>query len=159
MATTIISGFHRDPEGYWVAELACGHNQHMRHRPPMERRPWVESEVERAKKVGAPIDCPLCTMPALPEGLRAYKRTATFSEDAVPAGLLRDHRTKERVWALIVIEAGALEYTIDDPPRTFVLTPETPGVIPPAVPHRVTVLGPVRFHLEFLSDAQDPTGK
>lgn len=26
-----IIGFHQDEEGHWVAELACGHNQHVRH--------------------------------------------------------------------------------------------------------------------------------
>jgi tellurite methyltransferase len=122
----------------------------------MESRPWVESDAERAKKVGAEIDCSLCKMPALPVGLREYKRTATFSEDKVPAGLLRDHGTKEGVWALIVIETGRLEYTIEEPLQTFLLTPEVPGVIPPVVPHRVKLLGPVRFHVVFLSVPQSP---
>jgi len=40
-----ITGFHLDEEGHWVAELACGHFQHVRHSPPwMERfavrQPW-----------------------------------------------------------------------------------------------------------------------
>ena len=90
-------------------------------------------------------------MPALPPGLREYKRTATFTRDNVPAGLLRDHDTKAGVWALIVIESGSLEYTMEEPVRTFVLTPEVPGVIPPVLRHRVKLLGPVRFHVEFLS--------
>jgi tellurite methyltransferase len=150
MATTIIASFHRDPEGHWVAGLACGHSQHMRHRPPMESRPWVESEAERAKKIGAEIECPLCTMPVLPAALREYKRTASFSEGDVPAGLLREHGTKPGVWALIVVETGTLEYTIEKPLRTFLLTPGVRGVIPPVVPHRVKLLGPVRFHVEFL---------
>ncbi|MCA9108320.1 MAG: DUF3565 domain-containing protein, partial [Planctomycetaceae bacterium] len=29
-----ISGFHTDDEGHWEAQLACGHNQHVRHDPP-----------------------------------------------------------------------------------------------------------------------------
>ena len=116
----------------------------------METRPWVESDAERAKKIGAEIDCPLCAMPVLPAGLREYKRTASFSEAEVPAGLLRDHGTKAGVWALIVIEAGALEYTLEKPLQTFLLTPEVPGVIPPLVPHRVKLRGPVSFHVEFL---------
>jgi len=91
------------------------------------------------------------TMPALPPGLIGYKRTATFSEDNVPAGLLRDHGTKEGVWALIVLETGSLEYTLEEPAGTFLLTPEVPGVIPPVVRHRVKLVGPVRFHVEFLS--------
>ena len=37
-------GFHRDDEGHWVAELACGHGQHVRHDPPWQTREWVTSE-------------------------------------------------------------------------------------------------------------------
>jgi len=90
-------------------------------------------------------------MPSLPSGLREYKRSSTFTEATIPAGLLREHGTKPGVWALIVIEQGVLEYTIEEPLRTFMLKPELPGVIPPVVPHRVTVRGPVRFHVEFLA--------
>lgn len=156
MPTTTISGFHQDAEGSWVAELACGHAQHVRHRPPWENRAWVASDAERAQKVGAEMDCPLCQMPALPSEAREYKRSATFTEANVPAGLLRDHSTKEGTWALIVVEDGQLAYTIESPLRTFLLTPELPGVIEPTVPHRVTVIGPVRFHVEFL--AASPAG-
>jgi len=155
MATTIIAGFHRDHEGQWVAELACGHSQHMRHRPPLVSRPWVQSDTERAKKIGAEIECPLCAMPALPAGLREYKRSSSFSEGDVPAGLLRAHGTKAGVWALIVVESGTLDYTIEQPLQTFLLTPEVPGVIPPVVPHHVKVRGPVRFHVEFFREPDE----
>src|ERR1043165_2064819 len=94
MATTLIRGFHKDVQGEWVAELACGHSQHVRHKPPFQNRPWVTTEAGRAAKVGASIECPLCQMPELPAGSAAYKRTATFTEETVPIGLLRDHRTK-----------------------------------------------------------------
>src|SRR5690348_6628591 len=90
-------------------------------------------------------------MPTLPPALREYKRTATFTEANTPAGLLRNHATKEGTWALIVIEAGQLEYAIESPFSEFLLTPELPGVIEPTVPHRVKLVGPVRFHLEFLA--------
>ena len=36
-----IRGFHKDEEGYWVAELDCGHTRHMRHDPPWQERTWV----------------------------------------------------------------------------------------------------------------------
>ena len=39
-----IAGFHRDGEGHWVAELECGHSQHVRHDPPWQNRPWVMTE-------------------------------------------------------------------------------------------------------------------
>jgi hypothetical protein len=29
-----IVGFHRDDLGDWVADLECGHAQHLRHNPP-----------------------------------------------------------------------------------------------------------------------------
>jgi hypothetical protein len=58
--TTTITGFHQDADGDWVAELACGHTQHMRHRPPWQERPWVTTEAGRAAKLGAPIDCASC---------------------------------------------------------------------------------------------------
>ena len=120
---TVIAGFHQDEDRDWVAELACGHSHHMRHRPPWQDRPWVESEAERAARIGAPITCTSCEMPALPEAAREYRRSATFTQDTVPAGLLRDHGTKPGVWALIVIESGQLDYTFESPLRTFLLDP------------------------------------
>ena len=36
-----IIGYHKDEQGHWVAQLACGHNQHVRHDPPMMVRDWV----------------------------------------------------------------------------------------------------------------------
>lgn len=57
---TRIVGFHRDAEGYWVAELACGHTQHMRHRPPWQNREWVTTEEGRAARIGAEIECSVC---------------------------------------------------------------------------------------------------
>ena len=53
-------GFHQDDEGHWVAELDCGHNQHVRHRPPFELKPWVLSDEERNARIGTGRDCPLC---------------------------------------------------------------------------------------------------
>lgn len=40
MEQPIIS-YHKDEEDDWVAELGCGHNQHVRHDPPWQLRPWV----------------------------------------------------------------------------------------------------------------------
>lgn len=38
--------------------------------------------------------------------LPPYKRTPTFDEHTIPAGLRRDHRTRAGVWGRIVVEAG-----------------------------------------------------
>jgi hypothetical protein len=55
-----IVGFRRDEHDDWVAELSCGHAQHVRHRPPFELRPWVLDDATRNAKLGTGRDCPLC---------------------------------------------------------------------------------------------------
>lgn len=55
-----ITGFHVDGEGDWVAELACGHQQHVRHKPPWVNRPWVETEQGRSAMLGYELRCKEC---------------------------------------------------------------------------------------------------
>lgn len=55
-----ITGFHRDDEDHWVAELACGHFQHVRHDPPWVNRPWVISEAGRSGRLGSVLNCLKC---------------------------------------------------------------------------------------------------
>jgi hypothetical protein len=55
-----IVGFHQDTEGHWVAELACGHNQHTRHDPPWTNRPWVATPEGRARVLGQVLACRKC---------------------------------------------------------------------------------------------------
>ncbi|MEQ1758294.1 MAG: DUF3565 domain-containing protein [Vicinamibacterales bacterium] len=52
--------FHQDNQGHWVADLECGHGQHVRHDPPWQVRPWVLSPEGRTSKVGVELLCPLC---------------------------------------------------------------------------------------------------
>ena len=55
-----ITAYHQDEEGHWVAELGCGHNQHVRHDPPWINRPWVSSAEGRARMLGLMLDCRKC---------------------------------------------------------------------------------------------------
>lgn len=55
-----ITGYHQDEEGHWVAELACGHGQHVRHDPPWQVRPWVLTEATRRQHLGTVLDCRRC---------------------------------------------------------------------------------------------------
>jgi tellurite methyltransferase len=142
-----IVGFKQDAAGDWIAELSCDHSQHMRHRPPWELRPWVTTEAGRALKRGAELDCPLCDQITMPPHAVEYKRTATFTEQTLPAALRADHRTKPGTWARIVVEDGALEYHVRG--RVHRLTPGAPGLVEPERTHHVTPLGPVRVHVEF----------
>ena len=58
----LLVGFRRDENGDWVAELSCGHTQHIRHRPPFELRPWVLDDTTRNARIGTGRDCPLCDL-------------------------------------------------------------------------------------------------
>lgn len=55
-----IVGFHQDLENHWVAELACGHFQHVRHNPPWMSRPWVVTVEGRATMLGSQLQCKKC---------------------------------------------------------------------------------------------------
>lgn len=55
-----IVGFHQDEERHWVAQLACGHNRHVRHAPPWTLRPWVLTPEGRARVLGEALDCVKC---------------------------------------------------------------------------------------------------
>ncbi|MCA9027136.1 MAG: DUF3565 domain-containing protein [Planctomycetaceae bacterium] len=62
-----ISGFHTDDEGHWEAQLACGHNQHVRHDPPWMIREWVTTKQGRNGMLGHPLDCKKCDEQAPPD--------------------------------------------------------------------------------------------
>jgi hypothetical protein len=55
-----IVGYHLEDVGHWVAELACGHGQHVRHDPPWQVRPWVTTPEGRAKFLGFELECLKC---------------------------------------------------------------------------------------------------
>ena len=55
-----VGGVHSLHEGHWVAELACGHGQHVRHDPPWQVRPWVTTPEGRAKFLGFELECLKC---------------------------------------------------------------------------------------------------
>ena len=55
-----IVGYHTDGEGHWVAELDCGHGQHVRHDPPWQNRPWVVTANGRRQFLGTELRCVRC---------------------------------------------------------------------------------------------------
>jgi hypothetical protein len=56
-----IVDFDLDNEAHWVAKLACGHRQHVRHNPPWQNRPWVMTEQGRQEKLGMMLECKRCS--------------------------------------------------------------------------------------------------
>ncbi|HSU83568.1 MAG TPA: DUF3565 domain-containing protein [Thermoanaerobaculia bacterium] len=55
-----IVGFHQDERLDWVADLECGHGQHVRHNPPWTVRPWVVTPEGRERFLGVELDCKRC---------------------------------------------------------------------------------------------------
>ena len=89
-------------------------------------------------------------MKYLPADVVAYKKTPTFFEHSVPAGLLKAHQTKVGTWGRIVILSGNLLYRILEPAIEEVRLSEShSGVVEPKVLHEVETVGPVEFYVEF----------
>ncbi len=55
-----IVGYRQDEAKHWVAELECGHDQHVRHDPPWINREWVRTPEGRAGVLGSTLDCKKC---------------------------------------------------------------------------------------------------
>lgn len=62
-----ITDYHKDEEDHWVAQLACGHFQHVRHDPPWTNRPWVISKEGRNSMLGFELNCKKCDQGAAPD--------------------------------------------------------------------------------------------
>ena len=143
-----IEGFHRDDEGDWVAELDCLHGQHVRHKPPLWPRPWVETDAGRADHVGSTLDCPLCDRFELPEGLVLARTAGPFDEGSLPAGLRRDHLVADHTWGRLRVIDGEVAFRIAE--RELQLDAGAEQPIPPGVPHHVSAERRFRLAVDFL---------
>lgn len=146
-----ITGFHQDDHADWVAELSCGHGQHVRHEPPFTLRPWVMTGEGRASRLGQQLDCVRCDRLELPDGFLPYKRTAVFDAMSVPRGLLSEHSTKAGVWGRLKVTSGTLNYVLaGDPPQRTEVHAGQSQLIAPEAKHHIELSGPVEFTVEFL---------
>ena len=137
--------------GVWVVQLACGHRQHVRHKPPFQNAEWVTTEEARQQMLGTPFKCVLCQMPRLPPKASVYKETAVFDEHTVPKGLLSSHTLRADTWGKIVVIAGRVDYAIEgEAPLSFVLQEGVDGAIAPEQPHHVEPQPGARFKVCFL---------
>lgn len=145
-----ITGFRLDQSADWVAELSCGHNQHVRHQPPFQLRPWVLNAESRTALVGASLDCPLCDRAEIPDGLRFVRTSRQWDQRTMPSGLSRAHRIATGRWGRIVVAEGRLRFTASTtPPLDVIVGPGSAQPIPPDVDHEVEPIGPVRFSIDF----------
>jgi tellurite methyltransferase len=145
-----ITGYHQDEVRDWVAELECGHNQHLRHRPPFQLRTWVLDAEGRAARLGTTLECPLCERAEMPDALRWVRTTPIWEQDTMPAGLRRAHRIAAATWGQIVVHEGRLRFAaVTNPAIEIELGAGVTQAIPPGVEHEVEPLSAVRFAVEF----------
>lgn len=119
-----IVGFHQDDEGQWVAELECGHTQHVRHDPPWQVRPWTQAAAGRAELMGSRLPCRPCEEIAV---------SAAAREDAAFRGLCAEGAEEAAREAVRRARAGSrtrggiqppLAYEIDAADRITEVAPE-----------------------------------
>jgi tellurite methyltransferase len=148
----LITGFRRDADGDWIAELGCGHDQHVRHRPPFQPREWILTPEGRAERLRTPLSCRLCDQAELPPTARPVRSSAVWNERTVPRALRRSHRLAAGTWGLLIVHEGRLRCHLATEPRIdVVLTPARAQPLPPEVDHEVAPDGAVRFSIEFLA--------
>jgi tellurite resistance-related uncharacterized protein len=143
-----ITGFHQDDEGDWVAELSCGHNQHVRHRPPFQTREWVLDPTGRTGRIGTLLECPLCDRGELPRTLRYVRTSRIWDEATLPAGLQHRHRLAATTWGRLKVHDGRLSFISKGEGEVLLDAGDARG-IPPDCEHEVHPLGPVRCSIEF----------
>ncbi len=98
-------------------------------------------------------------MAILPSNVVKYSTVPTkdkfFTIDTIPAGLLKEHSTKEGTWGVIRVHQGKLEYTILEPEQSVhVLDAESVdnniGIIEPTMLHQTKGLtDDLKFVVEF----------
>lgn len=92
-------------------------------------------------------------MKEIPASATSYKKTPEFTEETVPAGLLKAHQTKEGTWGKINVTEGQLLYRILEPEfEEVLLSSEVFGVVEPTILHEVEPKGKVLFHVEFFRE-------
>jgi Protein of unknown function (DUF3565) len=69
-----IVGFHLDENLEWVAELECGHNQHVRHNPPWTNRHWVTTLEGRQQHLGTELPCLACVLDSSRQSDERHRR-------------------------------------------------------------------------------------
>lgn len=99
-----ITGFHTDEENHWVADLECGHAQHVRHDPPFFDRPWVITEEGRKGRLNTELNCVRCDEAGLAVAkavlAESKKKLAAEYESAGLSGLCDEGRFEAAVGSL-----------------------------------------------------------
>ena len=105
-------GFHRDEKSDWVAELECGHGQHVRHKPPWTNHPWVVTQEGRDARLGLSLACPACDahdLPALLGRLRTQRGFVAHEVAEAKLGRLARWFAAAKLDAAVVGVSGGVD--------------------------------------------------
>lgn len=84
-----------------------------------------------------------------------YRRTSVFDQETIPPALLNRREAEAGAWIVVRVAEGRITLDSEDTACSpKILDSGQPGVIDPLQPHRLELLGPVRFQLEYFD--QDP---
>lgn len=95
-------------------------------------------------------------MPALPDDVVEYKRTAIFDARTVPAALTRSHALKQGTWGEIIVTSGRVLYMLEEDALGLTLQPGVVGRIAPERPHHVELRDDAAFYIRFLRKPSAP---
>lgn len=103
-----ITGYHLDAESHWVAELECGHGQHVRHDPPWMVREWVTTEEGRNSRLGQELNCVRCDEMGMKVAkiivAECKKRLQEAYQEGGVSGLCEEGRFENAIGALNTFE-------------------------------------------------------
>jgi len=86
----------------------------------------------------------------IPADVHKYAESPIFTENTVPEKLTTLHDTKSGVWGRLCVLDGRLKYIIPGPPLlSSIIKAGDIGIIRPEELHRVEMIGPVKFKIEF----------
>lgn len=88
-------------------------------------------------------------MKQLPDKVKAYNKSQTYTDRSTPGMMKNEHRTRAGVWAKIVVQKGEVIYMIPSDDETHTLTIDNPGIVEPTVFHKIEPQQGARFYLEF----------
>lgn len=145
-----IVDFYTDENGDWVALLDCFHGQHVRHKPPFIRRPWVLAEQGRRFWIGNELDCLKCNRLEWPQDVAKYQSTSLFDNSTIPPFFKGPYRIGSATWVKIIVQEGKLKYTVSETTGSvYELGSGDTGVIAPETKIGLHPCNNAEFYLEF----------
>ena len=94
----------------------------------------------------------------MPSDLVRNGGTPTFTEETIPDALQKEHRLAEGTWGVLHVSDGSIRFVDLKTSQENVISAPGQVKIQPGAPHRVAIVGPVEFRIDFFREPRDETG-